>query len=43
MEIQQLKYFQVLADIQHVTRASEVLNLSQPALSRSISKLISLV
>ncbi|EHS59733.1 LysR family transcriptional regulator [Paenibacillus sp. Aloe-11] len=39
MDIQQLKYFQVLAACQHVTRAAEMLSLSQPALSRSIAKL----
>lgn len=39
MEWQQLEYFQVLARIQHVTRAAENLSLSQPALSRSIARL----
>ncbi|MGD0031210.1 LysR family transcriptional regulator [Paenibacillus illinoisensis] len=39
MEIQQLNYFQVLANMQHVTRAAEHLHLSQPALSRSVAKL----
>lgn len=39
MEWQQLEYFQTLARIQHVTRAAETLSLSQPALSRSISRL----
>ena len=39
MEWQQLYYFQTLARLQHVTRAAEELSLSQPALSRSISRL----
>jgi DNA-binding transcriptional LysR family regulator len=39
MEWQQLQYFQTLAHMQHVTRAAESLNLSQPALSRSIARL----
>jgi len=39
MEWQQLKYFQTLARIQHVTRAAEALSLSQPALSRSLARL----
>lgn len=39
MDFQQLKYFQVLSQMQHVTHASEHLSLSQPALSRSIARL----
>jgi DNA-binding transcriptional LysR family regulator len=39
MEWQQLHYFRTLAELQHVTRAAEALSLSQPALSRSISRL----
>lgn len=39
MEWQQLHYFQTLARMQHMTRAAEALSLSQPALSRSISRL----
>ncbi|WP_146552026.1 LysR family transcriptional regulator [Rummeliibacillus sp. SL167] len=39
MEWQQLEYFQVLAKIQHMTRAAEQLSISQPALSRSIARL----
>lgn len=39
MDFQQLKYFQTLADIENFTRASIRLDLSQPALSRSISRL----
>lgn len=39
MEWQQLEYFQRLARMQHVTQAAGSLSLSQPALSRSISRL----
>ncbi|MFJ8261349.1 LysR substrate-binding domain-containing protein [Rummeliibacillus sp. NPDC094406] len=39
MEWQQLEYFQVLARIQHMTKAAEQLSISQPALSRSIARL----
>ncbi|WP_276947367.1 LysR family transcriptional regulator [Ferrimicrobium acidiphilum] len=39
MDIDQLKYFQVLADAGNFTRASSELILSQSALSRSISRL----
>lgn len=39
MELQHLKYFQVTARLQHMTRASEQLKISQPALSKSISLL----
>lgn len=39
MEWQQLEYFQVVANLQHMTRAAEALSISQPALSRSISRL----
>jgi DNA-binding transcriptional LysR family regulator len=39
MDFQQLKYFQTLADVENFTRASIKLDLSQPALSRSISRL----
>jgi DNA-binding transcriptional LysR family regulator len=39
MEIQQLQYFQTLAKLQHMTRAAEVLMISQPALSKSISNI----
>ncbi|WNS78056.1 LysR family transcriptional regulator [Domibacillus sp. DTU_2020_1001157_1_SI_ALB_TIR_016] len=38
MEWQQFEYFQTLARMQHVTRASEALSISQPALSRSIAR-----
>lgn len=39
MEWQQLEYFQTLARVQHVTRAAESVCITQPALSRSISRL----
>lgn len=39
MEWQQLEYFVTVAKLEHMTRASEALAISQPALSRSISKL----
>ncbi|PPA71034.1 LysR family transcriptional regulator [Jeotgalibacillus proteolyticus] len=38
MEWHQFQYFKTLARIQHVTRAAEILNISQPALSRSIAR-----
>lgn len=39
MEWQQLEYFKVTARFQHMTLAAEELKLSQPALSRAISRL----
>jgi len=39
MELLQLKYFLVVADIQHMTHAAEKLNITQPALSTVISRL----
>lgn len=39
MEWQQLEYFKVTAELQHITLASQKLNLTQPALSRSIARL----
>lgn len=39
MEWNQLQYFQTVARLQHFTRASEALMISQPALSRSIARL----
>jgi len=39
MEWQRLEYFQTLARVQHMTRAAEMLSISQPALSRSIASL----
>jgi LysR family transcriptional regulator, transcription activator of glutamate synthase operon len=39
MEWHQIQYFKTVAGTQHFTRAAEILSISQPALSRSISKL----
>lgn len=39
IDLQQLKYFQTVARLEHMTRAAEVLNISQPALSKAISQL----
>lgn len=39
MEIQQLEYFKVVAETEHMTNAAEMLNISQPALSKSISNI----
>lgn len=39
MEIQQLEYFRTVAKTEHMTRAAEKLNISQPALSKSISNI----
>ncbi|MFT8870882.1 MAG: LysR family transcriptional regulator [Sporolactobacillus sp.] len=39
MEWQQIEYFQVVARLQHMTKAAEELSISQPALSRSIARL----
>jgi DNA-binding transcriptional LysR family regulator len=39
MELTQLDYFLTVARLQHVTKASEALAITQPALSHSISKL----
>lgn len=39
MEWHQLEYFQVVAKLEHMTKAAEELSISQSALSRSISKL----
>ncbi|WP_326910168.1 LysR family transcriptional regulator [Sedimentibacter sp. MB31-C6] len=39
MTLQQLHYFRVLAKIQHYTKASEILLISQPSLSYAISQL----
>lgn len=39
MEIEQLQYFKTVATMQHMTRAAEVLNISQPALSKSIANI----
>ncbi|MNB76320.1 HTH-type transcriptional regulator GltC [compost metagenome] len=39
MEWQQLEYFESTARLQHMTHAAQALNVSQPALSRSIARL----
>lgn len=39
MDLLQLKYFQKVAKLQHMTRASEELRIAQPALSKTISSL----
>lgn len=39
MDVTQLHYFIVTAEQEHITKASEILNLSQSALSRSITSL----
>lgn len=39
MELSQLRYFITVAQLQHLTKAAEALNISQPALSKSISRL----
>ena len=39
MEWQQLEYFRIVAKTEHFRKAAELLNISQPALSRSITKL----
>ena len=39
MNLSQLYYFQKLAEVQHYTRASEELYITQPALSHAISAL----
>ncbi|WP_052343570.1 LysR family transcriptional regulator [Bacillus massiliigorillae] len=39
LEWQQLEYFRVVAKIEHFTKAAEILSISQPALTRSITKM----
>ena len=39
MNLNQLIYFASLAQLQHVTRASEKLNIAQPSLSKAIANL----
>lgn len=39
MDWHQIIYFQTVAQVQHITRAAKQLSITQPALSRSISKL----
>ncbi len=39
MSLSQLKAFQVVAELENVTRAAEVMNVAQPSLSKMISRL----
>lgn len=39
MDLQQLRYFQITAQMQHITNAAKVLNISQSALSTTLSRL----
>lgn len=39
MLLSQLKYFQVVAQYQHISRAAEELHVAQPALSATVAKL----
>ncbi|HZG80891.1 MAG TPA: LysR family transcriptional regulator [Brevibacillus sp.] len=39
MDLLQLKYFQIVARLEHMTRAAEELHISQPSLSKMISRL----
>ena len=39
MEVNQLQYFMILAKTEHMTKAAELLNITQPTLSKSISNL----
>lgn len=39
MELLQLQYFQVVARLEHMTRAAEELGIAQPALSQTIARL----
>lgn len=39
MELQQLKYFQVVARLEHMTKAAEELHITQPSLSITIARL----
>ncbi|MGL5755768.1 MAG: LysR family transcriptional regulator [Paraclostridium sp.] len=39
MNLQQLEYFKVIADTENFTTASKILSVTQPALSKAISKL----
>jgi DNA-binding transcriptional LysR family regulator len=43
MELLQLRYFLTVAELQNITKAAEALYITQPALSRSISRLESSV
>lgn len=39
MNIEQLRYFQLTASFQHMSKAADVLNISQPALGSNIRRL----
>ena len=39
MDIQKLKYFYATAQLEHITRASEILHISQPSLTQAIQSL----
>ncbi|WP_127532888.1 LysR family transcriptional regulator [Paenibacillus kobensis] len=39
MELLQLKYFQTVARLEHITKAAEELQIAQPSLSKTISRL----
>ncbi|MGL5094233.1 MAG: LysR family transcriptional regulator, partial [Planctomycetia bacterium] len=39
MELQQLRYFLKVAEVENFTRAADVLAVSQPALSRAVASL----
>ena len=39
MELQQLQYFLVAAQYEHITKAANSLHIAQPALSQSIKRL----
>lgn len=39
MELRQLEYFKTVGDLKNLSKASQLLYVSQPALSKSISSL----
>ena len=39
MNLQQLEYFRVVATLEHITKAANVLHIAQPALSKIIKTL----
>ena len=39
LELYQLRYFKTIAEVEHFTRAAEVLHVAQPSLSKAISNL----